>query len=187
VDLNEELDFVLSIVEKEMHLNCIEIERQFTDESWMVHVDPDRMRQVFLNLFNNALHAMPCGGVLTIRTDFAVREVRRNRRKEDAFREPHELPVYRETQFRIQVIDTGTGIKKENLQKIFDPFFTTKPEGKGTGLGMSVCYAIIDQHGGMIEVESEEGQGTTVQIWLPILSKEAAQPLPSNGSVSIRN
>lgn len=175
VDLNEELDFVLSIVEKGMRLHCIEIQRLFTEEPVLVYVDPDRMRQVFLNLFNNAMHAMPGGGVLTIRTDLAVREIRRNRRKEDALREPHEIPVHRQAQFRIRVTDTGTGIKKEHMDKIFDPFFTTKPEGKGTGLGMSVCYAIVDQHGGLIEVESEEGKGTTVQVWLPVVSKEAIQ------------
>lgn len=182
VDLNEELDFVLSIVEKEMQMNRIEIERRFTEDSMLISVDPDRMRQVFLNVFNNARYAMPEGGVLTVSTDLAVREVRRNRRKEDVLRSPDEIPVHRETQFRIQVSDTGTGIKKEDLDKIFDPFFTTKPEGKGTGLGMSVCYAIVDQHGGMIEVESEEDQGTTVHIWLPIRTGKAAEAAHSSNS-----
>ena len=64
--------------------------------------------------------------------------------------------------------DTGTGIRKEDMEKIFEPFFTTKPEEKGTGLGLSVSYSIIEKHGGRLEVESEIGLGTAVIIDLPI-------------------
>ncbi|MBC8488440.1 MAG: hypothetical protein H8D45_20625, partial [Bacteroidetes bacterium] len=64
--------------------------------------------------------------------------------------------------------DTGCGIKKENQNKIFDPFYTTKPAGKGTGLGLSISYGITQQHGGYIECESKEGEGTTFSIFLPV-------------------
>tara|TARA_B100001105_G_scaffold102284_1_gene82015 strand:- start:706 stop:933 length:228 start_codon:yes stop_codon:yes gene_type:complete len=65
---------------------------------------------------------------------------------------------------RLKFSDTGTGIRKEDMEKIFEPFFTTKPEEKGTGLGLSVSYSIIEKHGGRLEVESEFGVGTAVII-----------------------
>ncbi|MCK4407447.1 MAG: PAS domain-containing sensor histidine kinase, partial [Bacteroidales bacterium] len=76
----------------------------------------------------------------------------------------------------ISINDTGCGIKKENLNKIFDPFYTTKPAGKGTGLGLSISYGIIQQHGGYIECESEEGKGTTFNIFLPNKNNNSEKP-----------
>ena len=71
----------------------------------------------------------------------------------------------------VEVTDTGCGIKPEHLDKIFEPFFTTKPVGKGTGLGLSVSYGIVQQHGGTLEVESEEGKGSTFTVTLPVRRK----------------
>lgn len=104
------------------------------------------LQQVFLNLFLNAIHAMPNGGELTIETR-----------------------PYSEEFIRIDVKDTGTGIKAEELEKIFDPFYTTKGVGRGTGLGLSVTYGIVKEHGGYIEVESEVGKGSTFSVYLPML------------------
>jgi signal transduction histidine kinase len=70
----------------------------------------------------------------------------------------------------IRVADTGCGIRREHLDKLFEPFFTTKAVGKGVGLGLSVSYGIIQQHGGTLEVESEEGKGSTFTILLPVQS-----------------
>ncbi|MGP0630043.1 ATP-binding protein [Nitrospina sp. 32_T5] len=180
VDFNEELDFVLSLLEKEMRMDCIELDRQFTEEEVYLRADPDRMRQVFLNLFNNARHAMPEGGRLTVRTEKIVREIMQNRRKEDMYLDPESIPVRRENFFHIEIRDTGVGISRENLSKIFEPFFTTKPEEKGTGLGLSVCYTIVEQHGGFIEVESEEEKGTAVHLWLPVRSRQdSPAPVPA--------
>jgi two-component system NtrC family sensor kinase len=102
------------------------------------------MRQVILNLFKNAKEAMPRGGTLTVGTE-----------KEDA-------------KVLIRIQDTGTGIPEKIRNKIFEAFFTTKQKVKGVGLGLSVCYGIIKDHGGDIKVDSKEGKGTTFTISLPI-------------------
>jgi signal transduction histidine kinase len=69
----------------------------------------------------------------------------------------------------VEVTDTGCGIPKDKLDQIFEPFFTTKPVGKGTGLGLSVSYGIIQQHGGTLEVQSQEGKGSTFTVTLPVI------------------
>lgn len=122
----------------------------------MADIDRDQMTQVLANLVGNALAAMPDGGVLTVRlTDEADR-------------------------IMLQIVDTGTGIKKENLSRIFDPFFTTKQLGVGTGLGLAVTYGIVKMHHGDIRVESNsdpaKGQtGTTFKISLP-RHRQTGQP-----------
>lgn len=108
-----------------------------------VSVDVGQMKQVFLNLFNNAFYAMGKGGTLTIEVSADKSYV------------------------NIHIKDTGAGIPHEVLPKIFDPFFTTKPGTKGTGLGLSVSYGIVEQHGGVIEVESEINKGSTFIVKLP--------------------
>lgn len=109
------------------------------------------LQQVFLNLFLNAIHAMPDGGELTVMAK-----------------------LYSDEFIKIEVKDTGMGIKAEDLEKIFDPFFTTKSVGRGTGLGLSVTYAIVKEHGGYIEVDSEVGKGSTFYVYLPT-GKEKAE------------
>jgi signal transduction histidine kinase len=108
-----------------------------------VKIDPDQMQQVFLNLLLNARDAMPDGG----RLDIAVFES--------------------DGRVMLTVRDTGTGIDGDVRDKVFDPFFTTKGPARGTGLGLSVCYSIVKDHGGTIEVESAKHQGTTFTITLP--------------------
>jgi signal transduction histidine kinase len=125
------------------------------------------MRQVFLNLTNNARHAMDRGGILTVSTETYIKKLKQNRRKTDLNTPPDAIPVIQEEFIRIKFVDTGTGIKKEDMVKLFDPFFTTKPEDEGTGLGLSVCYTIIEKHSGSIEVESQYGEGATFIIDLP--------------------
>ena len=166
-DINEELESVLSIMEKDMLLDNIKVVRNFDPNLPRTKIDANRMRQVFLNLINNARYAMGRGGVLTVTTDKIAKEQRRNRRKSDAQMDPGEIEIYHEVYLRIKFSDTGTGIHKEDMMKLFDPFFTTKPEDKGTGLGLSVCYTIIEKHSGTIEVESEYGKGATFVIELP--------------------
>ena len=108
-----------------------------------IHGDKNQLQQVFVNLSLNACEAMPNGGTLLISTSCTADCV------------------------VIKVTDTGSGIKREHVDSIFEPFFTTKPVGKGTGLGLSVSYGIVQQHGGTLEVESQEGKGATFTITLP--------------------
>jgi two-component system, NtrC family, sensor kinase len=103
------------------------------------------LQQAVIALATNAIDAMPEGGRLSLRA-----------RNEEA----HVL---------VEVSDTGVGIAPENLTKIFDPFFTTKEVGRGTGLGLAVCYGIVTDHGGRLNVQSTVGVGTTFTISLPAL------------------
>ncbi len=114
-------------------------------EDLHVYAGPERIERVLSNLMINAIQAMPNGGTITIKA-----------RKQDE-----------NNMFSFQVQDTGCGIPEENIAKIFDPFFTTKEIGKGSGLGLSIVYGIVEQHGGKISVVSEEGQGVTFTIALP--------------------
>ena len=106
----------------------------------------NKLQQVFTNLILNAVQAMPEGGTLTIDS----------RMSEDL------------KAVKISFTDTGVGIPEENLDKIFEPFFTSKKVGEGTGLGLSVSYGLIKNHGGEIKVKSKENQGTTFTVILPI-------------------
>jgi two-component system NtrC family sensor kinase len=123
------------------------VETSFAPDIPEIMASTNQMRQVMLNLIKNAKEAMPKGGNLFIRTG-----------KED-----NSVLIY--------IQDTGMGIPEEIRDKIFEAFFTTKQKVKGVGLGLSVCYGIIKDHGGEVKVESEEGKGTTFIISLPIESK----------------
>lgn len=116
--------------------------------------DPDQLQQVFLNLTANALDAMPDGGTLTVR---AAVEMAASPESEEP---PRECVV-------VSVSDTGTGIEPSRLPHLFDPFYTTKDAGRGTGLGLSVAYGIIEEHGGWFTVRSEPGAGATFTVHLP--------------------
>lgn len=120
--------------------------------------DPSQMQQVILNLGVNARDAMPEGGQLTFSTDFAVLD--------DEYCRCH--PGSRPGRYlMVEVRDTGCGIPPDIQERIFEPFFTTKSRDKGTGMGLAMVYGIIKNHGGWIYVDSEEGEGTTFQMYLP--------------------
>lgn len=123
----------------------------------LVYADPQQLQQVLLNVFFNAVEAMPDGGVLTVR---ATTTIRRRPAGLQADREPHAQAV-------ITVTDTGAGIAAEDLPKIFRPFFTAK-KTRGMGLGLSICESIMKAHGGTIEVKSKRGQGTILRLALPL-------------------
>ena len=143
VDINTILDEILLLHEKQFRENDIMISMALSNGLASVYASKNQLRQVFLNMFNNAGDAMPEGGTLTVKTNAEAGEI------------------------VIEVSDTGVGIKEEDIDKIFDAFFTTKSSVKGVGLGLSVCYGFIIEHGGDIKVKSQEGVGTSFIITLP--------------------
>jgi PAS domain S-box-containing protein len=152
LDVNKLILDVLSLVEHQLEGAHIKVRKELSGDLPPVRGNENRLQQVFFNLVLNARDAMPRGGWLTVAT----------RADEDAV--------------VVEVKDTGHGIKREDVKRIYDPFFTTKGIGRGTGLGLSVSYGILQEHGGAIFVESSPGQGTTFQVTLPPLSTaEAAQ------------
>jgi two-component system NtrC family sensor kinase len=144
INVNELIEGILLMMERQMREANVRVETHFEEDLPAVMASTNQMRQVFLNMFKNAKEAMPKGGTLTVTTE------------KDAGR------------LLIHIRDTGTGIPEEIRNKIFEAFFTTKQKVKGVGLGLSVCYGIIKDHGGEIRVESEEGKGTIFTISLPI-------------------
>jgi len=122
----------------------IEIVIETTPDIPMIYADGGQIQQAVIALATNAIDAMPDGGMLIFRVDLISNRV------------------------VIDVEDTGMGIPPENLSKIYEPFFTTKEVGKGTGLGLAVCYGIVSDHGGRLSVKSVEGSGTKFTIHLPV-------------------
>lgn len=123
----------------------------------MVYANPDHLQQVFLNLFINAIDAMPRGGTLSIATSMDWLPGNGHQ-----FNSSHIPPV---RAVRIDLSDTGVGMSLETQSRLFEPFFTSKEYG--SGLGLSISYGIIQSHRGQIKVESKEGIGTTFTILLP--------------------
>ena len=147
IDLNEVLRTTLELKQYELKLSNISITDQLSIKPLEVLADPNQLGQVFLNLINNAHHAIQDTGKPGMITLFTS---------------------LKGSMALISISDTGVGISKENMLKIFDPFFTTKPVGKGTGLGLSVSFGIIKEHGGNIYAESRLNEGTTFFVELPV-------------------
>ncbi len=144
VDINTILDEILLLHEKQFSENNIIIEIHLADGMPSVLASKNQLRQVFLNMFHNAGDAMPDGGILTVKTAVEDGEI------------------------AIEISDNGIGINEKDIKNIFDAFFTTKSSVKGVGLGLSVCYGFIAEHGGDIQVTSEQGVGTCFKITLPV-------------------
>jgi two-component system NtrC family sensor kinase len=142
-DVNQVLDEILLLVRKQLLENSIRISAPLAGDLGKVYASRNQLRQVFLNMISNARDAMPDGGTLTVKS------------------------MAREDTIYVEITDTGTGIREEDLSKIFDAFFTTKDSVKDVGLGLSVCYGFIRDHGGDIRVSSKWGSGTTFTITLP--------------------
>ncbi len=140
-DINEAMEFVLALTAREAEKAGVKVEKKLSPNVARINMDPDLMKQAFLNLVLNAIQAMPTGGVLTIES------------------------VAEKGGTVVKVSDTGVGISTENRKRLFTPFFTTKKNG--TGLGLAIVYRIIQHHIGKIDVESEPGKGTTFIIRIP--------------------
>jgi PAS domain S-box-containing protein len=147
IRVDEAMEDVLNFIQKHAGLNNIEISKDYDPTVPQMLLDEKKIKQVFMNLIMNAKHAIGDKGKLSLSTGFEATD--------------HKV--------LIKIADTGYGIEKKNLARIFDPFFTTKPTGEGTGLGLSVSYGIIKNHGGDILVDSKVGRGSTFTIVLPIV------------------
>jgi len=144
VDMNSFIEGIMMLMEKQLKEADIRLVTEFDGKIPTVKISPNQMRQVILNIVKNAIEAMPRGGTLTLST-----------RCDDGT-------------LKIAVQDTGLGMTDEVRQKIFDAFFTTKEQVRGVGLGLSVCYGIVQDHGGEIEVQSTPGKGSAFCITLPV-------------------
>ena len=143
----------------------IKIHTNLLKKIWPVEVDQGQMEMVLLNLYINALHAMPEGGDLHLFSEDVVID------KGYA----GNLKLKQGEYVKVSVVDTGTGMDKKIQQKIFDPFFTTKEKGRGTGLGLASASEVIKNHGGLIDVYSEKNNGATFNIYLPASDKKVIQ------------
>jgi signal transduction histidine kinase len=156
VSLNKVIADTLALLEHQFRVAQIQVRPELYENLPLIQGNAGRLQQVFLNLFLNAKDAMATsgGGVLNIATsngEFVS----------------------------VRVTDTGSGIAQENIQRIYDPFFTTKTapaegQSRGTGLGLSVTYGIIQEHAGNIRVESRPGEGTTFTLDFPLISTRKA-------------
>jgi two-component system NtrC family sensor kinase len=155
-DLNRVIEDTVRIIERPASFRDVEIALNLDRSLPPVWVDADLIKQVIMNILVNAQHAIEHEGSITVHS----------RRFPEAKSQEHGMePV---PMAEIAIVDTGCGIPEKNLKRIFDPFFTSKEVGKGTGLGLSVSHGIIRAHGGLIEVESTVGKGSTFRIYLPL-------------------
>lgn len=147
IDLNSVLDETLTLVQHPFRTARVNVIRNFAEGLPAMLGSTTRLQQVFLNLLMNARDAMPSGGMVELRT------------------------YARNGSVEVEITDTGIGIRPENLHRIFDPFFTTKASGRGTGLGLSVSYGIVKEHGGKLEVRSTPEKGTSFRLEFPVTRK----------------
>jgi signal transduction histidine kinase len=147
IDINEVIKEVLLLLQhrtaKLQHTLTLDLNRDLP----RIHADAGNLRQLLMNLLLNAIYFTPGGGAIRIATGAGEGGG-----------------------IRLSVSDTGLGIPADRIDKVFDPFFTTKPVGEGTGLGLTICHRIVEEHGGTIDVESEPGKGTTFVIRLPAIT-----------------
>jgi signal transduction histidine kinase len=165
----------VTLVRHTFELDHVEIVTQLDDRFPIIYGDPEKLKQVWINLLTNSRDAMPGGGVIVIRTRLDT---------------PRGI-------VSLWVADSGEGIRDDALKKIFDPFYSTKPVGRGTGLGLSVSFGIIEDHDGEIHAESpvsgefdfpypagrESGPGTVFEVNLPLdhAVDEPVRPAPRGG------
>ncbi len=150
IELNGFIQETTEMISKKARVSGIQLRQNFTADQTVIYGDPTQLQQVLLNFYNNAIDAITAqhgiaGGILNVET-----------------------LTGENGHVDVRVRDNGCGIRPENLNKIFSPFFTTKPVGHGTGLGLSVCYGIINKMNGTVTVTSDPARGTTFSIRLPI-------------------
>jgi two-component system NtrC family sensor kinase len=157
-DINQILNNVLDgLIEYELNVENVRIERKLDENLSEILMDPDQIKQVFINLINNASDAIVESGIITVST------------------------TEKDEYILVTIKDTGSGISQEQIDKIYDPFYTTKDVGKGTGLGLSVSLGIVESLGGRIELQSIVGSGSSFTIFLPLENQYAKGSANNNG------
>jgi signal transduction histidine kinase len=144
IDVEDVLRSSANLISHQKRGDNIAIKFDIAANMMPVKADSGQIQQAIIALATNAIDAMPDGGILTFR----------------AFSQTNRSVI--------EIEDTGSGIPPEDVSKIFEPFFTTKEIGKGTGLGLAVCYGIVTEHGGRLSVRSNVGKGSTFSMFLPI-------------------
>ena len=164
IDLNALLESVLELKAYPLKVDNIQVVRELEKSLPRVMADASQLQQAFMNIIHNAQQAMsgqPSPGTLTVRT-----------RQVDGL-------------VKVEIGDTGPGISPENLSRIFDPFFTTKEVGQGAGLGLSICYGIVQEHRGRIWAESVRGEGSTIHVELPVPAADEVRDEPAESADSV--
>jgi len=160
--VHEVLDNTLRLIQQQLRQRGIKLSRALNAPRDMIRADTDLLVQAFINFFLNAIEAMDENGELTVSSELIEQETSMMNLWGQKLSE---------TYIRINIRDTGKGIKPEDIPHVFDPFFTTK--STGTGLGLSVAHGIIHEHGGLIDLESSAARGTTFHLMFPLIHKEA--------------
>jgi signal transduction histidine kinase len=148
------------------------------DGLWQAQADPTQLEAAILNLAVNARDAMPGGGKLTVTTENAFLDEKYCQQYDELVAGPY---------VRIAVSDTGTGMSQDIMERVFEPFFTTKKAGQGTGLGLSQVYGFVKESNGQIEIDSEQGKGTTITIYLPALPGKVQEEQTAEREVAAPN
>jgi signal transduction histidine kinase len=160
LNLNKVLEESLLLVKYELTKNSISLDKQLEKELPIIKLDRNKMKQVFINIFMNAIHAMGKDGTLTVKTS-STQLSKENFNLHCKFTEHLKAG---DSVVIAEIEDTGTGIPEDKIDKLFDPFFTTKPTGVGTGLGLSVTRGIIDLHKAAINIVNRKESGVSVFI-----------------------
>lgn len=155
-NLRRILSQLLTFISGEAEIHNVSIHREFDEGIPDCQVDRREIKQLFLNLFKNAIEAMPQGGKLRVKMHLLRKDSPKN-----------------EDRVRMEISDTGMGIKETDIPYIFRPFYSTKP--KGTGLGLSFCRRVAEEHGGEVSVKSQVRRGTTIAVTLPIRQGKEAR------------
>ena len=154
VNVSAILEDTLFLLKHHERFKKIEVRKELAVNLPILYANGEQLIQVFMALMLNALDAMEQGGALTVRSLAGT---------------------VHEDEVEVQIEDTGMGMPRAELTKIFEPFYTTKPPGRGTGLGLSVCYGIVAEHGGRIEADSQPGRGSTFRVFLPVTAKALSE------------
>jgi two-component system NtrC family sensor kinase len=152
VNVSAILEDTLFLLKHHERFKKIDVHRELAEDLPSVFANGEQLIQVFMALMLNALDAMDQGGSLTVRSSHGS---------------------VHDDEVEVSIEDTGVGIPRAELTKIFEPFYTTKPPGRGTGLGLSVCYGIVAEHGGRIEADSLPGRGSVFRVYLPVQRRPA--------------